>query len=537
MSFDCFSYSLTSKWFDKLVIDYINQIPDISHLFNYPPDKKGFQKIISDIQSYFYDRNTLSNILLEQAKTVSNTSKTSFENIELLKQNKSFTITTGHQLCLFTGPVYFIYKIAAVIQLSHQLKQLFPEYNFIPVFWMATEDHDAEEINHFYFNDKKMVWNISTDGTPVGNIKTNGLIHLFNEMQESNLFSEEVLNLFHSAYISHSNIADATWYIVNYLFGEHGIVIIDASHKDLKKIFSENFFNDIFENSLFYQSQKTIQFLKEQHYNIQAYPLLINTFFIHQNKRYLIQKENELFKLKATNHVFSNEELKNQLNEYPEKFSPNVLLRPVYQQKILPNITYIGGSSEIAYWLTLKEFFNSQKILYPILIQRPSLFLIPEYIHKKINKLNIKPENILNHDIHQTTYQVLKTLQLSIHLDKQKNDLKKIYEEVLLQTQNIDKPLIPFVNAELTKSLKSIETIEQKLNRSIKQKNEIINQQLNDIYNTLFLQNTMQDRIWNITYAAKIMGNNSLKNFTEEISKFCSFEFENYQPLKLIFKK
>lgn len=533
MSFSSISLTANAKYLNPLVADYLFHPEKIQHLFNHFADKNGFENIIKEISNHTFDRKQLVDILLHQAQSIENTSKETLQNIKKISQSNTFTITTGHQLNLLTGPLFFIYKISAAIYLSQHLSQLFPEYNFVPIYWIASEDHDADEINHFYFKDQKFQWNISSDGTPVGNISTDGLNGLFNQMKESNLFSDEVIQLFENTYLKHSSLTDATRYLVNHLFGDKGIIILDPTTSELKNKFTHIFYDDIFENKIFNHTQNSIAFLKENNYHIQANPQKINTFYIHQNKRYLIQKENDQFKLKGTDIFFSENELKNLLEQHPERFSPNVLLRPLFQQTILPNIAYIGGTAEISYWLTLKQIFQSYSISYPILLQRPILFLLPKNIERKINKLNITLEDIFNNDIHQLAYKILDKNNLSVHFDEQKHQVEKIFNAFIKQAQNIEPTLISTINAELTKTLKSIEIIEHKINKAIKQKNETIQQQISDIYNNFFPQNIMQDRIWNIAFAYQITESSSLKNFIDNIFEHCNIDIHSHKNFQL----
>lgn len=534
MSFSSISLTANTKYLNPLVADYLFHPEKIQHLFNHFADINGFENTIKEISNHTFDRKKLVDILLHQAQTIENTSKETLQNIKKLTENNTFTITTGHQLNLLTGPLFFIYKISATIQLCQQLSQLFPQYNFVPVYWMASEDHDAEEINHFYFKDKKFEWNISSDGTPVGIIPTKGLNVLFNQMKESNLFSDEVIQLFENTYLKHSTLADATRYLINHIFGDKGIIILNPTTSELKKDFTPIFYDDVFENKIFQLAQNTITYLEKNHYHIQANPQKINTFYIHQNKRYLIQNENDQFKLKGTDIFFSENELKNLLEQHPDRFSPNVLLRPLFQQTILPNIAYIGGTAEISYWLTLKQIFQSYSIPYPILLQRPILFLLPKNIERKINKLNITLEDIFNNDIHQLAYKILDKNNLSVHFDEQKHQVEKIFNAFIKQVQNIELTLISTINAELTKTLKSIEIIEHKINKAIKQKNETIQQQISDIYNNFFPQNIMQDRIWNIAFAYQITESSSLKNFIDNIFEHCNIDIHSHK--KFYFK-
>ncbi|GAB4201856.1 MAG: bacillithiol biosynthesis cysteine-adding enzyme BshC [Bacteroidia bacterium] len=534
MPFDSVSFPPSTKWFDKLVVDYLNQSPDIRALYAYYPHKNGFDKILEDIQTKTFDRKVLANVLKHQAKSVDNTTSQTFENIQSLLRDNTYTITTGHQLSLFTGPLYFIYKISSAINLSEQLKKLYPAYHFVPVFWMASEDHDIDEINHFYFKDKKFQWNVSTDGTTAGLLNTASLAGVLEEMKQSGLFSDESMQLFADAYLKHSTYAAATRYLVNELFGDKGIVVIDPMHKSLKEKFSDVFHKDIFENALYQSVQNNIRVLSDNHYHVQAKPREINTFLIHDNKRYLIIRDNENFRLKNSDIVFSAKAMENLLQMHPENFSPNVLLRTLFQQRILPNIAYIGGSAEVSYWLPLKPVFDAKNILYPLIIQRPVIFLSTESIERKMNKYHLDYQDIFEADIHSLIYRVLEKQNITVQLDESKTKIQNVFSEVLVKTQNIDATLIPFVNAELTKTLKALETLEHKLNKSIKQKNEIVTKHIHDIYNHYFPQNMMQDRLWNITFAAQIMNMNDLRDFVNEILPHCGIDLNQSKPMIVI---
>src|SRR5690606_31940934 len=169
----------------------------------------------------------------KQSESVKNTSEFSIKNIELLKSEKTFTVTTGHQLCLFTGPSYFIYKIISTINLAEELKKEFPVYDFVPVYWAASEDHDFEEINHFHLFGKKLEWKSEQSGA-VGNFKTKKLETLLPALEEAlgkSKNSDYLISLFKNAYLQHQNLADATRFIVNELFGEYGLVTIDGNDK------------------------------------------------------------------------------------------------------------------------------------------------------------------------------------------------------------------------------------------------------------------------------------------------------------------
>ncbi len=354
--------ALDKKLLSPLVFDYISKKEALKPFYDHYPDLNGFKAIISSENLYSaLNRELLSRTLKNQATLVTNTTALSSKNIKLLNEHNTFTVTTGHQLCLFTGPLYFIYKIYSVINLCEKLKQEFPQNNFIPVYWMATEDHDADEINHFNLFGKKIAWETNQKGA-VGSFSNEGLDIVYKQLEEiagTGANTDALLELFEKCYLKHTDLATATRYMVNELFGEYGIVIVDGNSPELKSEFKPLIKKDIFENRFFEEVSDTIRELKSLGYEAQVSPREINCFYMDRNLRARIEKEGDSYKVFGTDKLFSKSDLEKLIETSPEKISPNVVSRPVYQQHILPNIAYVGGPGELAYWLEYKNLFQS----------------------------------------------------------------------------------------------------------------------------------------------------------------------------------
>ncbi len=530
MSLQSESFLPNSSFFNKLTYTYLFEQERLTEYFAYPTSEYGIKTAIQNLQSFEFDRDALSEDLLLQAKTVDNTTQNTTQNINLLKNKNTFCITTGHQLCLMTGPLYFIYKIAAVIQLSETLNKKYTDYKFVPVFWMASEDHDIEEINHFNFKGTQYRWETNKD-TFVANLNTEKLDTLYLNLTESKLFPETFLKLFQEAYLKeHTSYVDAMRYLINYLFGNKGLIIIDGNNKTLKQQFSDIFYQDIFSKTTHQIVEQTNQLLLSNNYEPQVNPRMINTFLLQNEKRHLIIPENENFVLKDTTLKFSKNEMENLLAKHPEQFSPNVLLRPVYQQKILPNLIYIGGSAELSYWLQLKQLFDKYKVFYPIIIQRPIIFLENKKTTERLTKLNISSTDLLLNKQDAVFKNILQKNNLTINLNKQKTIIEQEFQIIADIAENVDKTLIAFVKAEQQKSLNALNIIEQKLNKSIKQKNEILDNQLKQIYSIFYPNTTMQDRVWNLSDALLYFGD----KFIDEIYPHCNINIEEQFKLKII---
>lgn len=367
MPTDCISYQ-DSGYFSTLMNDYLNQKATLTPLYKRFPKLENFEDQILEKKNNFDNtkRETLVAVLQKQYLNVE-TSVLTQQNIEALNNSNTFTVTTGHQLNLFSGPLYFLYKIISTINLTTELKAKYPTYNFVPVYWMATEDHDFEEINYFNFKGKKFRLNKESTG-PVGRLSTDGLadfLDVYKLELGSSTNSETLKKLFENAYVSHSNLADATRFLANALFSDYGLVILDADNTDLKRIFIPYVKEELLHQSSHKLVLETAEKLNE--YTIQVNPREINLFYIEDNLRERILFEDGKYKVNHTKIEFSESEILTLLENHPEKFSPNVILRPLYQEVILPNLCYIGGGGEIAYWLELKSFFESAQVTVPML--------------------------------------------------------------------------------------------------------------------------------------------------------------------------
>ena len=234
------------KYFSKLVLDLIDEDEKLVPFINNFATLDNFQSQILEKRSHHLDRSLLVKVLKEQNDFLS-LSEFSKENIDLLKSDSTFSVTTGHQLCMFTGPLYFIYKIISTINLCEQLKEKYPTNNFIPVFWMASEDHDFNEVNHFYLYGKRIEWDTKQNGA-VGRMNLDGFESIISNLKSVLGFhknTDRLINIFKQSYLVHNNLADATRYLVNELFGKYGLVIIDGDNKELKQRFIPQIRKDI----------------------------------------------------------------------------------------------------------------------------------------------------------------------------------------------------------------------------------------------------------------------------------------------------
>lgn len=479
---------LESNILSKLSSDYLENPESFAQFIEEPPTIQNFEKLINNRNSV--NREVLYKSLITQNKK---SHSNSIKNIELLKEKTTFTVTTGHQIGLFTGPLYSIYKIISTINLSQELKKKYPKYNFIPIFWMATEDHDFEEINHLNILDKKITWHTNQKG-PVGRFSTSDIKPFLDAINET--IGSDLTKTISQFYLDSNNLADAHRKIVDYLFGKYGVVTIDADCKELKKEMIPIFKNELFSNNTFEKIESLSENLIERGYKKQVNPREINLFYQETGFRERIIKTENGFEILNSNISFSDKEMIEELTNFPEKFSPNVVLRPMYQEKILSNLAYIGGPGEVAYWLQLKDGFTTNKLDFPILVLRNSVLLIQKKIKNKIDKLPFdlidyfKNENeLINQYINDVS---------EISFEDEIKSIESIFSITKEKAVEVDFSLEKTVIAELKRAQNSINKIKKKVTKAEKNNNIIAVNQIKSIKSSFFPNGNFQERNKNL---------------------------------------
>ncbi|MCH7524151.1 MAG: bacillithiol biosynthesis cysteine-adding enzyme BshC [Bacteroidetes bacterium] len=496
MPTDCIPFRDTN-YFSPLICDYLDENPDLKPFYNRFPILENFKAQI-DTKCYSESHRTvLVNVLKKQYQNVNSSSLTT-QNIEALKQENTFTITTGHQLNLFTGPLYFLYKIISTINLTKQLKEKYPDYNFVPIYWMATEDHDFDEINYFNFKRKKIHWNIESKGA-VGELNTNGLedvCKIFSAELGKGDNADFLKDLFNKAYLYHNNLAEATCYLANVLFRDYGLVILDANDSDLKRLFIPFIEEELVNHTAYKRVVETSKRLNSltPNYKIQVNPREINLFYLKDNLRERIVEKDENYFVNETNISWSKSEILKEVNDYPERFSPNVIMRPLYQEVVLPNLCYIGGGGELAYWLELKDYFEAVNVAFPVLLLRNSVLIKTEKQTQKLDKLNLSLNDIFLKQSDLVNQQIKKLSSIDIDFTSQKEFLKKQFEALYETAEKTDKSFLGAVAAQEKKQIKGLSYLEKRLLKAQKRKLGQQIERIKDIQNELFPEQSLQER-------------------------------------------
>ncbi len=523
-----------SKCFKSIDADKINFYPPIAAdylsnpkkfidlgLANTEPWSLDFGEIVKQKQVQKIDRVLLSETIQNQYSSIKKLHQSVVSNIDKLKHYDTFTVTTGHQPCIYTGPLYFIYKIASTVKLSKQIANKYPEWNIVPIFWMASEDHDFEEINHIYIKGNKIKWDLQFEGGAIGEISTQNIEKITQDIQSEFpdlSFSSITANQFSQFYKDSKNLSEATRKIVNFLFGEYGVLVIDANDKKLKSKFSHIIIEELETNFVKKSVKAAEQKLQSLGHKIRINPRNINLFYLDEKVRERIEKANSGFKILHLEREYESTQFLSMAKNNPEKFSPNVLMRPLYQETILPNLAYIGGGAEVEYWLQLKPAFDATNIPFPALIFRDSFFILPQKIISKIQQLNLKLE-----DFFADNDTILSTIIQRKIVDEQiakfeEAELIHDFEKYISKLKKIDAKLEFSGKATLKKIQRELQKLEKKKLRALKRKSDTLKIDIEKIVSTIKINGAFQERKMNYLEAITLAG----KDFIVQIIEQCN---------------
>ncbi|MCE6988926.1 bacillithiol biosynthesis cysteine-adding enzyme BshC [Dyadobacter sp. CY323] len=472
----------TTGQFPALLLDYIDKKPGLEEFYGTYPALENAEEVILKKAAFDPEkRKTLVNVLTEQYHGLPYLPDFSI----LLKEN-TFTVTTGHQLNIFTGPLYIIYKIVTTINLAKALKEAYPEYNFVPVYWMASEDHDFEEIATFHLFGHTHKWTGEHSGA-VGRLNPKELAGILKQLPDKPL-------LFTKAYLENNTLADAVRCYMHELFGQYGLISIDADHADLKRHFLPVVRQELTQSISEKLVTTTTTKLNSQGYHTPLHAREINLFYLENDVRERITKEGDLFKVLNTELSFTQSEILDLSEKHPEYFSPNVILRPLYEEIILPNLAYIGGPSEVPYWMQLKGVFDHFQVPFPMLMPRNFALYITGHQCKKAKKLNIDYKDLFLDEVALRKTFIERNTTHLLSLDEQKEAFNAIFEAILEKASAVDQTMEGAVKAEQTRLLNSLKHLEKRIVKAEERNHESEIEQLLGLKNKLFPNGIAQER-------------------------------------------
>jgi len=321
--------------FTKIILDYLDHAESLKPFYDHRPSLQGIQKAITGRQRVSTNRKILVEELKKQYSDVQQDTAVK-KSIEALLSENTFTITTAHQPNIFTGPLYFIYKILHAIKLSEHCKASLPQYNFVPVFYMGSEDADLDELGHFYLNGEKVTWNTKQTGA-VGRMKVDKELLKLIAQLEGQLsvlaYGGEIISIIKDCYREGVLIQDATCQLINTLFGEYGVIVLIPDNASLKKQAERIFKDDLLNETAAALVEQTAEKLQATGYKLQANPREINLFYLKDDIRDRIVKVNGKFithdspkvrqdsvgESSRTRFAFDEKGILSELEQYPDR--------------------------------------------------------------------------------------------------------------------------------------------------------------------------------------------------------------------------
>lgn len=472
--------------FSSFFLDYLNQQKALRPFYSHSPDLDNFAAQMTAKSTFPKNQRELLVDELKKQYASSECSETVKQNIASLSSDRTFTVTTGHQLNIFTGPLYFIYKIVTAINACRQLARTYPGYHFVPVYWMASEDHDFEEISYFNLYGKTYTWQTDQTGA-VGRFNPKSIVQLMKEIPGDT-------KLFAKAYGEHDTLSDAVRYYVNQLFGSEGLVVIDADRRSFKKTISRVIHDDLFDHTIRKHIDATDAKLRAQRFEPAVHPRDINFFYLDQGIRSRIERTDDLFGVVDTAIRFSKSQIETMMEVEPEKFSPNVVLRPLYQEMILPNLAYVGGPAELVYWLQLKGVFDHYLTPFPILLPRNFALVIDGATNRKFQKTDLKIKDLFDDKNTLFNRWVQKHSTHPLALAASIKKVRAIFDQVKSTATAIDGTLGALVDAESTKTIQRFEKVEKKMLKAEKRRHADKLRQIEAVKDALFPGGGLQER-------------------------------------------
>lgn len=524
---DCtFSYLAyrDTNAFSQLVTDYLDDPKKLAKFYKYTPDQQGVAQAIKDRTAYPVDRATLVETLTRQYKHIEHTD-TVADNIAALANDNTFTICTAHQPNLLTGYLYFIYKIAHAIKLAEELNSEYPDKHFVPVYYMGSEDNDLDELGVFRYNDDQYRWDANGQQGAVGRMDTKSLKPLLNDLFRvlgpPSDHTEEIKDIITHAYLKHNNISEATQYLVNALFGKYGLLVLNPDEASFKKSFTDVMLDDLTNHEANGLVTKQVDALNEQGYKSQAYPRDINIFYLTDSIRERIEKDGDEWVVLNTDIKWDKTGLKKELAEHPERFSPNVILRGVFQETIMPNVAFIGGGAEVAYWMQLKTVFEHYSTFYPVILPRQSVLWVDQQTAELAQKLGLGDK-----DLFRPTDELIKEhIEHNANTDwETKEELDKMTALILSlqqKAEQVDPTLKASAGSVLAKVTKQLRTLEQKMLRAEKRKMDVDVKRIEKLKAAIYPSGGLQERKLNFLEYYPIYGTAFVDIIKEGTKPYC----------------
>ncbi|NHC39623.1 bacillithiol biosynthesis cysteine-adding enzyme BshC [Bacillus sp. MM2020_1] len=525
---------------NRFASNYLEQSPEIQSFFHYRYNEfSDDDKRVSELSNRSFPRVEVAEHIESFMKRFPS-SEAVIKSIDKLKTNNSLVVIGGQQAGILTGPLYSIHKVISIIKLAEQKeKQL--GIPVVPVFWIAGEDHDFQEVNHVFVpvNQKADKWTYPervVKKKMVSDIQLNqevcltwmdNLIENFGETEHTNKlleFAKEQVSI-------SSTFVDFFANIIMELFKDYGLLIVDSGNREFRQLQKEFFKSQIF------QHEAITDKLLEQQRKIEksGFPITIeaseenaNLFYYDQNmgERILLEYDrgNDRFVGKSGSLAFTREHLVVLAEENPAYLSNNVVTRPLMQEWLFPTIAFIAGPGEIAYWAELKLVFEHFDIKMPPIVPRLNITILDRSVETDVAELHLNLADVLSGGTEKGRHQFLESIkdkEVESLFSITKDQLVKQYRQLEAKTLELDRGLLPLLKKNESYLIKEIEFLEKKLDESVRLKHDNIIKKYARVDLALRPDGFPQERVWNIFYYLNQYGLNFINDLMAG-----SFEFD-----------
>ena len=519
----------------NLFLDYLYEFENVQEYYKHNfRDKDAYISLFKSISESRKDKKlNLSSIIKSQYSTLQNVSGKTLRNIELIDNEKTITIVTGQQLGILGGPLYTFYKILTAIRLSNQLKEIYDDFKFVPVFWLEADDHDFNEVRSInLFDSENQVLNlgykeeISDDDAKqsIGHINFDeSLNEFFNKfetgLKDSDFKNELVVKLKESYQVGNS-FKQSFKELIFWLYDEYGLVILDPQDPQIKSLLKPIFKKEI--NDFALHTQKLIQVSAklEELYHAQVKVKPVNLFYHTDDGRYSVEPVEEIFKLRRKRKQFTKDEILTEIENSPERFSPNVLLRPICQDYLLPTGFYIAGPSEIAYFAQVTPLYDFYNIVTPIVYPRSSATLLEKNVETALEKYDLTMNDVFLglDELKEKVIAELSENNIDKAFKEASNEIDLTFDKLKENLFAIDKTLVDASARYRERVLSSIKELKSKASKAQETKHETTIRQLTRISNLLYPLGNLQEREINFTYFYNKYGKDFIRKIYDDLS-------------------
>ncbi|QGH34417.1 bacillithiol biosynthesis cysteine-adding enzyme BshC [Gracilibacillus salitolerans] len=515
---------------NKFIIDYQKERKDLLDHFDYNPyNENVFEERLKDLKEQKFQRDTLTDVLISINQRWL-APKATLENIQRLRDEKSVVVIGGQQAGILSGPLYTINKIVSIISLAKQQEELLG-VPVLPVFWIAGEDHDFDEINHIFLPEETELRKYPLDDdhserTSVSNRKLNKektlnwLETSFRSLKET-AYTKDLFQTLHDKLLKADTFVDFFASFVHDIFADTGLILVDSGDAEVRQLES-TYFQELIEKqpeiskSVYYslQSMRT----KGYHVSVDANEHDGHLFVELEGERILLQKDDQNWIGKNNECQYTNQELLNIAKASPERLSNNVVTRPLMQEKLFPTLAFFAGPSEAAYWSILKKAFHSISIKMPPVLPRVSVTLVEEKMLKLLSKYNIDASYVINNGI-QAEKQNWLSAQTSRPIEEMTNQLKESIKQghhpLTDATKDLTDDVTQYADKNLQLLLQQVDKLSKRINKEFSKKYHMQLKEFDYIQMHLKPENGLQERIWNITYFLNLQGFEWIKQIND----------------------